>query len=324
MPFTSGIQLSIELTKVFGVAGDSAKYVLDFVREFRNSGSDILVEEDLACIFGRGRINSQLEQRFKKEVTIDNSRTQLHSSSDLGLHAGPGPTLSRALLRNQGRQYLSTVIQLSFLSWSHEKEALATSLTQCMDERMRMGLPDAKAEPGFDSVLGTLEACNSQTSSFSWNPYISEVKRKIQQHFCYYEHMNDRRYLQSLSNHVLLAAMDFLYLVQSLPEDRILEIRSEHGVIPIVVWAHHILGLTVSIRSSSKEDLVFGDAELSQVIVLWLETQASEEQNSAKACLLDKDMNVVLRRDSELLDAKISSEERHSSEITAALIFVRH
>jgi hypothetical protein len=315
MSFSSGFQLSLELTNVFGVARQGVQLAKDFVnlaRDLRQSGSDILVEEDLAGIFGRGRIDSQLEKSFKSSVSKDTSRTNLYTGSAISLHAGAGPTVSRALLQKEVREYLSTVIQLSFLSWLHDKEALAISLTQCMEQRMRMRLPGATPAPGFDSILGTLNACNSQTSSFLWTPYISDVKGKIQRHFSYYNDRYIDRHLEGLSDHLLLAAMDYFCLVQSLPEDRIMDIGSEEGVIPVVVWAHHILGLTVSIRSPLREDLVFGDARSPQVIVHWLDKMPTENQELPRAWLLDRSMNVVLRTNAELPNRRISAEERHT------------
>ena len=122
-----------------------------------------MVEEDLADIFGRRRIESALEAQFKSDVLADTTITPLHPKCDIQLHAGPGPTVTRAL-RGQDRRCLSTVIQLSFLAWMHDRIDLASSLMDCMSKRVQMGLPGANPDPGFEGVVGTLEACSSQTS----------------------------------------------------------------------------------------------------------------------------------------------------------------
>ena len=41
--------------------------------------------------------------------------------------------------------------------------------------------------------------------------------------------------------------MDYLYLLQSLPEDCKMILQSHEGMIPLIVWAHNILGLTVQV-----------------------------------------------------------------------------
>lgn len=65
--------LSVELAKVFpvreAVAG-SAESLVSLVRAMRRSGSDFLVEEDLAAIFGRGRIESSLESSFRNKSKV--------------------------------------------------------------------------------------------------------------------------------------------------------------------------------------------------------------------------------------------------------------
>lgn len=56
--------------------------------------------------------------------------------------------------------------------------------------------------------------------------------------------------------------MGFFYIVQKFPEDRKILIGSEDGAIPIIVWAHKLLGLSVVIRCPTKHpqgDLYFRD-----------------------------------------------------------------
>ena len=99
MALSHGIQLSFELTNVFGGgarAVSATKALVNFARDLRKSGSDIVVEEDLADIFGRGRIESALEAQFKSDVLADTTIMPLHPKCDVQLQARPGPTVTRA------------------------------------------------------------------------------------------------------------------------------------------------------------------------------------------------------------------------------------
>lgn len=41
---------------------------MNYARDLRKTGSDLLMEIDLAVISGRGIVNYELKTRFKKEV----------------------------------------------------------------------------------------------------------------------------------------------------------------------------------------------------------------------------------------------------------------
>jgi hypothetical protein len=45
--------------------------------------------------------------------------------------------------------------------------------------------------------------------------------------------------------------LNMLPLVQHFPEDRLIDLRTKYGICSIVVWAHSILGLSVSVRLNS-------------------------------------------------------------------------
>ena len=118
MPLNSGFQLSVELTNVFGGAVAAVSVVKDlisFSRELKKSGSDIVVEEDLADIFGRGRVVPNLKAKFKEVILAKTGITPIHGDCVIQLQYGPGPTVNRAFT-DQGGRYLSTVIQLSWLA----------------------------------------------------------------------------------------------------------------------------------------------------------------------------------------------------------------
>jgi hypothetical protein len=349
MAFSNGVQLSVELTRLassLSYPKSALTSLINFARDLRKSGSDIIVEEDLANIFGRGMIVAKLEDDFKTAVTKDVKITLLHPQCEIVLRPGPAATVTRAMT-TEGRRYLSNVIQLSFLGWMHDRADLASALAECMDLRMRAKLPDAGPHPGYEGILRTLESCNSQTSSFDWNSIIQSVDHTVRQHFGYYERRDlstlidqqsfrnqglggsSSRFIDGLSTALLLSAIDYLYIVQKFPEDRKILLKSEKGAIPVIVWAHKILGLNVVIRPSSKHprgELYFGHSNSPEVIIHWRdqETMASRS-DSPEILLLDQSMDVVL---STLSDSSattgLETAERHSLENFGTIHLKRH
>lgn len=76
----------------FGLSASNA--IMSLARSLQNSGSDIVIEEDLANIFGRCRISPHREREFRDIVGKNHSST-LSSALGLTLEDGPGPTVSR-------------------------------------------------------------------------------------------------------------------------------------------------------------------------------------------------------------------------------------
>src|ERR1700733_6059838 len=94
-----GFQIAVELSNVFPLR-DLARYtatqVLDFARKLRLSGSELVVEEDLAAVFGRGRISPDIEQKFKEAIKEPKIRINpVYPGSQVVLDSGPGPTVVR-------------------------------------------------------------------------------------------------------------------------------------------------------------------------------------------------------------------------------------
>ena len=72
MAFNVGIQASLELTKLFPIrdaAQAAGTKLLSIARDLRKSGSDIVVEVDLAEYLGRLRLNPEFEASFRANVT---------------------------------------------------------------------------------------------------------------------------------------------------------------------------------------------------------------------------------------------------------------
>ncbi|KAF2189322.1 hypothetical protein K469DRAFT_701956 [Zopfia rhizophila CBS 207.26] len=72
----------------------------------QSSGSDIVIEEDLAEVFGRSRIAMNMASSFRTIVAASSLPTKL--CEGISLCNGPGPTVIRALTQPP---YFSTVIQ---------------------------------------------------------------------------------------------------------------------------------------------------------------------------------------------------------------------
>ena len=309
--------IGLELTKIFPlreIAGTTFSTVMNYARELRRTGSDLVVEEDLAAIFGRGRLEASLEKKFREEVLKNVGLTPYQGA--ISLDSRPGPTLKRAL-KEKDRYYLSAVVQLSLLGWFHKKTDLAVTLTECIRKRFSQKLPDARPDPGFEGILGTLNACNSQTSGFSWNLYVQQVQIKLRpvlEQSVRSGVVTSHDSLNTVQPHALLAFMDYLYLVQSFPDERKIRVSSQRGIIPLIIWSHHILSLTVIVQGTPGGDVRFGVDPSPHVTILWKSDYGGRiGLGQADVCLLDSAMSVVLRVDSSDISLHtISHAERHS------------
>ena len=270
---SSQFALSFELTKlppVRAAISYSSDALIGLVRALKRSGSDFLVEEDLASIFGRGRIEPSLEKNFRDAVQVA-SISPLYHHSTIVLDAGPGATVGRAL---KDRYYMSSVIQLSFLTWLHEDTTLATTIVECMRFRFNSGVKGATPDPDYVGVLRTLQACSSQTSQYHWNDLLAIIDDRfpIARPWSRDNNQSSRHLVPSL----LLGAMDYFFLIQTLPDDRVVVIDGQTGLLPIIVWAHFILDLVVLVKDSPDGDVVFGNARDPQVIIKWASTLAPD------------------------------------------------
>ena len=270
----SNFQLSLELTNIFPIGsiardlgGLAYQKIVSFARDLRKSGSDLLVEEDLASIFGRARIVADVEDQSKREVLRDAAIIPFHKDTSLALSVGPGPTVNRAIT-SKDRFYLSTIIQLSLLCWVHGRTSLATTLQESMERRYELKVDGATPDPSYEGIVGTLEACASQTSSMKWSDYISSVENRIRQSFRSYQHQQDYVCLAPTS---ILASMDYLCMVQKWPESRIMTISNQKGFLTFVVWAHHLLGLSIHVKGVPGGDIYFRNPNIRspQVIIMW-------------------------------------------------------
>ena len=134
MTFYNQFSLSLELNRLLPLklaASKAAEAVMSLARDLQvskcklvtitelkalrseNSGSDIVVEEDLAEMFGRCRIASNMESSFRTCVAAAGHSYPL--CEGIMLQNSAGPIVARCLLRGQ-TAYFATVLQCSLLT----------------------------------------------------------------------------------------------------------------------------------------------------------------------------------------------------------------
>ena len=72
-PFSNQFSLSLELTRLVPLGLAASDAVMNLARSLRNSGSDIVIEEDLATVFGRRRISPHMTTSFRTLVARSDS-----------------------------------------------------------------------------------------------------------------------------------------------------------------------------------------------------------------------------------------------------------
>ena len=185
------------------------------------------------------------------------------------LQAGPGPTVARAF---QEAPYFAMVVQFSLLVWTFHATYLATAISDALRKRLEGAPPSSFLQNNPDTlgVLGVLNACESQTSSYNWNMLLDAVPRTL-------GYSPDRARID-IPACVLQGLLDMFPMAQTLPDDRFIHIQipvGEHidsGITMLVVWAHHVLDFTVMVRSRSNDGKMmkqhrFGSAETEQILI---------------------------------------------------------
>ncbi|KAL8894945.1 MAG: hypothetical protein Q9207_008358 [Kuettlingeria erythrocarpa] len=229
MAFTNQFALTVELTRLLPPIGWAANKTVNAImsraRELRHSGSDIVVEEDLAGVFGRCTISPPLASSFKTLVAKSTSNISLLEG--IVLQGGPGPTILRAL---QEPPYFAMVIQLSLLAWAFHTDYLATAIADALRKRLEGAstFSEIPSSPDRNGIVGVLQACESQTAGFNWNGMIDAVSTTL-------GYRRDE------------APTD-------IPSDRMIHIQIpvgeelKSGISVLVVWAHHVLNLEVLVQ----------------------------------------------------------------------------
>lgn len=259
MALTSQFNLSVELTKLvpFGsLINTASRGLINLVRELHKSGSDIVAEQDLAEIFGRNRIENKFASTFRTAVKKSTIH-RLSEAAEIVLEAGAGPTVKRSLTEHA---YSSMIIQLSLLTWAHELDSLARALAKALERRVQ-GSGGYHEFPAQETLKGTLRACREQTSGFMWELMFVAVETRLKD-VGYVQKIYDSRRIPC---YILQALLDAFTAVQYFPDERVIRMETWEGVVTIVVWAHHLLGLTVEVRNNG-ESICFGQGH-EQVLI---------------------------------------------------------
>jgi hypothetical protein len=326
MPLDNQFSLSLELTRLLPLGqtiNALGSAVSKVARELTASGSDIVIEEDLAAIFGRLRICQHFEKTFRA-VVGSTERTGISKLLDIALESGPGPTVQRALAApGEDSRYLSTIIQLSLLSYVHEPTSLADGLSYVLQKRLDSAAPDCPPAPGYDALFGIIRACQEQTNRFQWHFVLDRVRQDLGQ---VYEKSYAMAYptdsrrpfvLQSncraLSYPVIQGLIDMFLVIQSLPEDRTVYIETLKGVPTIVAWAHHVLGFTVVVKlfdtDGTQQSRSFGEG-LPQIVI---DARNNSAAGGSEICLLSgtKERLFYLTDEEDQSKTPLEASRRH-------------
>ena len=302
MSLSSQFSLSVELTKLVPcgpLAAVVGRGFLNLLRELQTSGSDIVTEEDLAAILGRNRIDPRFESTFRTAI----KHSAIHRVADIAelmIEAGAGPTVRRSL---KEPVYFNTVLQLSLLTYTHELTSLSKGLAQALERRAR-DAGQAEPPPRYDALKGTLRACREQTSGFMWELFLAAVDEQIK-HIVVCE---APPYTRPISVPVLQALLDAFTAVQYLPEARLIHISSSDGAATVVVWAHHVLGLTTVVESS-KGLVRFGEGPES----VYIDSEPNKRSPPVqyRASLLNETKDLLFSVDKSFEDVTLDPVLRH-------------
>jgi hypothetical protein len=342
MSVGSQFSLSLELTQLpelVPVIANTVSRAIEFAREFRKSGSDIIVEHDLAMVFLQNRIDAKFAEDFRKEI-VPTDAASVFRALPIWLMKGAGPTVHRAL---RDPAYFSMVVQLSMLCATQEVASLAEGLC----EAFRLRLRDAPAEQqqaalSAESLVGVLLACSDQTASFPWHGYIAHISQKLGVPYgndfiipqppspnspsdITPESRDDFKDFYSLSIPLLTASLDMLAIVQRLYKNNIMVIEGSRGCCTMILWAHYVLGQTVRVEGSPKGTVMFGTGEHNVIIIFQPPEKLGRITGSSQTIFNNEQPCVYLMEPSEVPRLKVGPDEDETGvEIYAELKIPAH
>ncbi|KAG7009641.1 hypothetical protein G7Y79_00002g007560 [Physcia stellaris] len=266
-------QIGLELTNIVNplTQAISALGSLALVDAIKKAGSDVITEMRLASLIGRHRIDEVMDFHFR-EAVAKADKAFISRYVDIMLESGSGPTVQEAL---KNPALFSMVVQLSALCFSHEHQSLASAMVDAIESIVREAGKGTESIPDYVSLLGTLRACQQQTSAFQWGPLYESVEYKIEASIMHpnperpgHQHKKSKitkntslelpRFKQrNLPFVVLQSLLMWLHSLQNFPEHRLLHLSCDTGISTIIVWCHHVLGLGVVVRFGENE-ITFG------------------------------------------------------------------
>lgn len=196
----------------------------------------------------------------------------------------------------QDSPYFAMVIQLSLLAWTFDINFLATALADALRKRLEGATSSStlQATPSRSGILGVLRAIESQTLAFSWNMMLHAVSSCLG----YEPHKAPIDFPQF----VLQGLLDMFPMAQTLSNDRFIHIQSpvgdklQSGVCTLVVWAHHVLNLTVLVRRGRKDGKFTNSVRFSQSGPEQVLIEEVAVEDDACIILLDSDKEHLLTK----------------------------
>jgi hypothetical protein len=306
-----GFQVSMELAAIFPIrqmVSSATVYtwskIMSIARTLKQSGSDLLVEEELCAVFGRVWVDPTLSTTFRTTV-VERTSTNSLSHPTLELKVGSGPTLDRAFTATESD--FATVLQLSLLGATHERSSLAASLHYALNKRVELNFPSANPSPGFSGLVGTLEAISSQAGPFLWSPALLAVKERLRPLFSVSALGADT----ALPTNLLVACLDSLPIIQRWPEEYTLRVSESGGCVTLIAWAHYVLGLCVLVQGhKSSQNILFssGTSTAPSIII----NGTKKTYTGPAVCLLDREDKVYISIDPEQAEfVPVEARERH-------------
>jgi hypothetical protein len=326
MSLGSQFSLSLELTQLpelVPVIANTFSNAIEFARELRKSGSDMIIEHDLALIFLQNRIDAKFAETFKKAI-VPTDLASVFRALPIWLMRGAGPTVHRAL---RDTAYFSMVVQLSMLCATQE----ATSLAEGLCEAIRLRLREAPAEQqqstfSSESLLGVLVACTEQTASFPWHGYLAHISQMLGVRYgtdfsipeppspsdIQPESHEDSNDYYSLSIPLLAASLDMLATVQRLYKDNIMYIDGSRGCCTMILWAHFVLGQTVRVEGSPKGTVTFGTGEHNVIIMFQPPKETGRVISTDRPISGDEQPYIYLMDVSEMPRLKVGPDDNET------------
>lgn len=274
MVLPAQFQLGLELTNILNPISQAMSTLgsLAVMDAIKKSGSDYVTETKLANLIGRHRIDPIIKFHFR-EMVAKSDQSVISRYMDIILESGSGPTVQEAL---KNPALFSMVIQLSALAFAHDNESLANALVDAIERIVQESNGDKCIVPDYVSLLGTLRACQQQTAAFRWALLYEATEEKIRNQtggamggsysataVQYSERYKECR---ALPIAVLQGLLMWLHSLQSFPEHRLLHVICDTGLSTVIVWCHHVLGLSLMINIRDME-ICFGDGPYNIVIV---------------------------------------------------------
>ena len=283
MVLPTQFQLGLELTNIVNPISQamSALGSLAVIDAIKKSGSDFITETKLANLIGRHRIDPVIKFHFR-EMVAKSDQSMLSKYMDIILESGSGPTVQEAL---KNPALFSMVIQLSGLAFAHENESLANTLVEAIEKIAQESKSDMSIVPDYLSLLGTLRACQQQTAGFRWAWLYEATEEKIRKVLADPDNQTSRNgegtypatafrlpetyeyeQCRALPIAVLQGLLMWLQSLQSFPEHRLLHVICNTGLSTVVVWCHHVLGLSLTVNIREME-ICFGDGPHNLLVV---------------------------------------------------------